>query len=165
VVSFTGITSAMVDTFQRIPELVAMLDQGTASIIGYIDENPVKNSMSKAIYQMPAGSLLVVWNGTTLESGADSMLGWAHMLQVFVRAKRGGSALAVMNALVDGIPVPGDGQRWRYCPILDNCLPTEVRDLSRLIDEEGIDYYVVTTITQETGDEPMISTATQGVEK
>lgn len=164
-VSLTSLIDAMTVTFQNIPELVALLDQGAASVIGYIDENPLKNSMSKAIYQMPAGSILIIWNGTSIEATASSMLGWAHMLQIFVRAKRGGSALTVINALVDGVPIPGDTQRWRYCPILDGCLPTDIRDIARLIDEEGIDYYVVTTVTQETGDDPpTITTAEeQGV--
>jgi hypothetical protein len=153
----------MVTTFQAVPEVVALLDQGAASVVGYIDQNPERNSMSKAIYQMPAGSILVVWSGTTLESNADSMLGWAHMLQIYVRAKRGASALDLINALMDGVPVPGDGMRWRYCPILDGCLPTEVRDVSRLMDTEGIDYYAATTITVETGDaDPMALVSTEG---
>lgn len=151
-VSLTDLTNAMVETFQAIPEVVALLDQGAASVLAHIDENPTKNSISKAIYQMPAGSLLVVWNGTVIELAVTNMLAWAHVLQVYVRAKRGASALPLINALIDGIPIPGDGQRWRYCPILDGCLPTDVRDIARLIDEEGIDYYVTTTVTQETGD-------------
>jgi hypothetical protein len=153
VVSLIAITNAMVDTLKAIPELVALLEGGLATnIVGYIDVNPTRNSMSNAVYQMPAGSLLVVWNGTTLESG--EMAAWYHVLQIYVRARRGDSALAIIDALVDGIPIPGDGLRWRYCPIMDGLLPTEVRDVARLIDEEGIDYFAVTTFTQETGDTP-----------
>jgi len=146
-VSLIEITNAMTAKLQSIPELVALLD----SIVGYVDENPERNSISNAIYGMPAGSLLVVWNGTTLEA-ASTMEAWIHVLQIYVRARRGDSPLAVIDALMDGIPVPGDGLRWRYCPIMDGVLPTVVRDVVRLIDEEGIDYYAVTTFTQETGD-------------
>lgn len=157
-VSLIDLTNAMVTTFQNIPELVAILDSG---VTGYVDENPTKNSMSKAIYQMPAGSILVVWNGTALP--LEGMLGWVHMLQIYIRASRGGSALTLINALVDGIPVPGDGLRWRYCPLMDGLLPTQVSDISRLIDEEGIDYYAITTMTQETGDtEPPIILTAEG---
>ena len=150
-VSLIEITNAMAAKMQSIPELVALLDNGAGSVISYIDENPNRNSSSNAIYQMPAGSLLVVWNGTVMEAG-ETMEAWIHMIQIFVRARRGDSALAVIDALMDGIPIPGDGLRWRYCPIMDGVLPTEVKDISRLIDEEGIDYFVVSTFTQETGD-------------
>jgi hypothetical protein len=150
-VSLIALTDAMVAKLQSIPPLVSLLESGAASIQGYIDENPDRNSLSNAIYQMPSGSLLVVWNGTVLEA-PTTMEAWVHVLQIFVRAKRGGSALAVVDELVDGIPEPGDGLRWRYCPLLDGVLPTVVKDVSRVIDEEGIDYFVVTTFTQETGD-------------
>lgn len=150
-VSLIEITMAMVTTLQKIPELIALLEQGHAGIVPYIDENPIRNSISKAVYQMPAGSILVVWSGTTIE--ASAMEGWVHVIQIFMRAARGGSALAIIDALMEGIPVPGDGLRWRYCPIMDGVLPTMVKDVVRLIDEEGIDYFVATTATQEIGDQ------------
>jgi hypothetical protein len=151
-VSLIEITNAMVDTLRKIPELVAELEGGTAAVLPYIDENPIKNSFSKAIYQMPAGSLLVVWQSTSLESVTETMYGWIHRHLIAVRARRGASALTALDMLMDGVPVPGDGLRWRYCPILAGCLPTEVTEIARLTDEEGIDYYVVSTTTQETGD-------------
>ena len=149
-VSLEELTSAMALTLGAIPPLAALLvDQG---VVPYIDLNPTRNSMSKAIYEMPAGSLLLVWNGTTLDTFASSMEGWMHIIQIFIKAKRGGSAYDIIDALVNGIPVPGDGLIWRYCPLIDGVLPTNVREIVRLIDEEGIDYIVVTTATQETGD-------------
>jgi len=150
-ISLIEITNAMTAKLQSIPELVALLDAGAASVFPYIDENPKRNSISNEIYRMPAGSILVVWNGTVLEA-AETMEAWIHVIQIYIRARRGDSALAIIDALMDGIPVPGDGLRWRYCPIMDGVLPTVVRDIARLIDEEGIDYFVVTSVTQEIGD-------------
>ena len=146
--------NAMVDAFQRIPELTTLLENGADSIYGYIDENPIRNSASKAIYQLPAGSLLVSWSSTSLDragGGGDSMLAWVHSIQVFVKACRGKSALEITHALANGVPQPGN-QVWRICPLMSGVLGTEIREIVRLIDEEGIDYYVVNTITQETGD-------------
>lgn len=150
-VSVIELMQAMAVTFTNIPELVALLEN-PAPVTAYIDENPTRNSVSKAIYQMPSGSLLLAWSGTSMDIEAETMLAWTHAIQVYIRASRGGSALAVIDALVDGIPVPGDGLRWRYCPLISGVLPTVVTDMARLIDEEGIDYYVVSTATQETGD-------------
>lgn len=148
-VSVIELTNAMVATLQKIPELEPLLENG---IVGYIDENPTKNSIQNAIYQMPAGSLLVVWQGTNLQA-AQTMEAWLHVLQIYVRAQRGRSALEIIDALVDGVPVPGDGLRWRFCPLIPGVLPTAIHEIVRIADEEGIDYFVVTTATQETGDE------------
>lgn len=147
-----ALTNAMVATLQRIGPLTALLDEGAAGIVGYVDENPTRNSARKAVYQMPAGSLLVLWSGTTMEARTESMEAWVHLLQIYVKAQRGRSALEILSALVDGVPVPGDGLRWRYCPLMDGVLPTSVRDIIREPDEEGIDYFVVNSTTQETGD-------------
>ena len=147
------LTLAMVDTLQRIPPLLALLDSGAASIVGYVDENPQRNSLSKAVYQMPPGSLLLSWQGTVMEQATSTMFAWNHVIQIFVRARKGDSALQIIDALVDGVPDPGDGLRWRYCSLISGVLPTHVRDIARVPDEEGIDYFVVTTATQETGDD------------
>ena len=143
-------TNATVDAFRRIPDLVTALGGDPNAISGYIDRNPDANSWSLAVYQMPPGSLLVIWQETLFSEG--EMEAWMHRYQYFIRARRGDSALTLINLLVDGIPVPGDGQRWRYCPLMDGLLPTQITEIARLTDSEGIDYYAVTTATNETGD-------------
>ena len=85
------LTLAMVDTLQRIPPLLALLDSGAASIVGYVDENPQRNSLSKAVYQMPPGSLLLSWQGTVMEQATSTMFAWNHVIQIFVRARKGDS--------------------------------------------------------------------------
>ena len=146
--------NAMRDTFQRIPELVALLEGGPDGVMPYLDINPDRNKLGRAVYQSPAGSLLIAWMGTGMVEATTTMEGWDHAIQIFVKAQRGASPLAILNALVDGVPVPGDGLRWRFCPLLPGTLPTTVRELSRIVDEENIDYYVVSTVTRETGDDP-----------
>jgi hypothetical protein len=151
VVSFIALTEATVTTFRNIPELVALLADGNPdNISGYIDLNPDKNSTSKAVYQMPPGTVLVIWEDTTFDPAA--MGPWLHRFTYFVRARRGASALEVMHTLVDGVPNPGDGLRWRFCPLVPGVLPANVTRIGRVQDEEGIDYHVIETEIQETGD-------------
>lgn len=150
-VSEVDLTNAMVETLKRIPPLMALLDPANG-VQAYIDRNPDRNSANKEVYQQPNGSLLVIWQGTTLETTDDSMEAWIHLIQIFIRARLNASAMPIFHALVNGIPVPGDGLRWRYCPLMPGVLPTVVKEHARLIDEEGIDYFVATTVTQETGD-------------
>ena len=150
VIDLIALTNATVDAFRRIPELVDALDGKPENVIGYVDVNPDKNSVGKAIYQMPPGSILVAWQETVFDPA--SMEPWVHRYQYYVRAQRGGSALDIILKLVNGVPVPGDGQRWRYCPLMSGVNPTNVTNIVRMIDEEGIDYFVITAETLETGD-------------
>ena len=140
----------MATTLQNISALTALAPGG---IITYIDVNPDKNSVVKARYQMPDGSLLLVYNGVTLATAAGiSMLAWQHTVAIYLRAQKSYSDLDLLEALVDGVPVPGDGLRWRYCPVMTGVLPTQIPVANRMTDEEGIDYWMVNTTTQETGD-------------
>jgi hypothetical protein len=148
-VSLIEFTDAMVGALRGIPELVELLGDPSA-IDGYIDQNPGRNAIGAAIYAMKPGSVLVAWQETFLAQG--EMEGWLHRYVIFVRAARGGSSLDLILAIVNGVPVPGDGQRWRYCPLMVGVLPTNVVEISRPIDQEGIDYFSIMTETKETGD-------------
>ena len=141
----------MVATQQGIPDLVAALSEGSPdSILGYVDENPKRNSVSNAIYRQRPGTVLVVWQETQLNEG--QMEPWIHRIELYARAAPGASAMTLIDLIVNGVPDPGDGLRWRYCPIMAGLLPTQVKTIARLIDEEGIDYFVLQTETPETGD-------------
>lgn len=142
----------MADTLQSIPDLVAALDEASPdSIIPYIDENPKRNSVSNAIYRQRPGTVLVCWQETQFNQG--DMEPWSHRIELYVRAAPGSSALTLIDLIVNGVPDPGDGLRWRYCPIMAGVLPTNITGIARLIDEEGIDYFVIQTETPEPGDE------------
>jgi hypothetical protein len=150
-VNFIDLTNAMVATLQAIPGLLADLEEASPeSVIGYIDNNPKRNSVSNAIYRQRPGTVLVVWQETTFNQGG--MEPWSHRIELYVRAMSGASAMTLIDDIVNGIPDPGDGQRWHYCPIMAGLLPTNITGIARLIDEEGIDYFVIQTETPETGD-------------
>jgi hypothetical protein len=140
----------MVDTFRKIPDLVAALNHDPEAIVAYHDLNPDRNSLTNAVYTQAPGSILVAWTETMF---AEEEIGcWQHTYQYFVRARRKGSPIEVITELVNGIPIPGDGLIWRFCPVMDGVLPTQVVNISRQPDVEGIDYFIVTTQTKETGD-------------
>jgi len=148
-VDLIALTNAFADTLAAIPELPPLLVD-PAAVIAYIDRNPTMNALAAAIYQMKPGSVLVVWLESVLTQG--EMEGWLHRYAFYVKALRNESPLDIIRAIVNGIPVPGDGQRWRYCPVLDGMLPTNIVEISRPTDEEGVDYYQILSETKETGD-------------
>ena len=149
-VKFIDLTNAIVSTLAAVPELVAALGGDPGNVIGYVDENPDRNSVSLAIYRQKPGTVMVIWQETLLTEG--DMEGWLHQFVIFVRAARGGSPLDLIDKIINGVPVPGDGQRWRYCPVMPGVLPTNITDITRPSDTEGIDYHSIVCEIKETGD-------------
>jgi hypothetical protein len=139
-----------VSTLQKIPPLVAALKNDATNIFGYVDENPMMNSRARAIYQQAPGTVMVYWDDTTITEG--EMEAWLHTLMMFVRADKGASPLDIGDLIVNGIPVPGDGLRWRYCPVMDGVLPATLKELGWTQDTEGIDYLYIRTEIKESGD-------------
>jgi hypothetical protein len=148
----TQLTDALVDTFQRIQPLVAVLtDADPASIFAYVDSNPDRNSLSAALYEQPAGTVMVAWDDTGVNEPGD-MMEWEHHFVFSCRAASGRSASELITLLVNGIPVPGDGQCWRRCGVMPGALPAEIIEIKRERDPEGIDYHEIRARIYETGD-------------
>lgn len=149
-VDLIALTNALVTTFRAIPELVSALDNQPANVIAYLDENPVRNSLGNAIYKMAPGTILVAWVDTGFEE--SEIPAWQHTHECYIKARRGGSPLELATLLANGLPQPGDGRCWRFCPVMDAVLPTQIMTITRVPDPELIDYFVVSLATQETGD-------------
>lgn len=151
-IDLTAMVNAMATTLSNIPELIAELAAANP-VVAYIDTNPIRNSVSKARYQMQPGQVMVAWLETIFQQ--DEMSAWSHRLEIYVRAMRDHSDLELIQKIMNGVPSPGDGQCWRRCPIMNGLLPTNVLNINRVTDEEGIDYAVILTETAETGDWPL----------
>jgi hypothetical protein len=150
-IGLANLVNAMAATLSDIPEIVAILAP-VDPVVAYVDLNPTANSVDKAIYQMQPGQVLVVYRGSDLTEGEMSK--WSHAVEICVRSLPGASDLDLIDAIMAGVPNPGDGMVWRNCPILDGLLPTQVMRISRNTDTEGVDYMLIETTTLETGDWP-----------
>lgn len=145
------LVNAMAAALGNVPELVAVLAP-TDAIVPYVDLNPTMNSVDKWTYQMQPGQLLVIWRETRLTKGEMSK--WSHSVEILCRSLPDQSDMELEDLIVSGVPVPGDGMVWRNCPLIDGVYPTEVLNIERRTDTEGVDYGVILTETAETGDWP-----------
>jgi hypothetical protein len=150
-IGIIDMVNAFAQTFTAIPEIVALLAP-TSPVVAYVDLNPTANSVEKAIYQMQLGQLLIIYRGTDLTEG--EMTKWTHTVEICLRSLPGESNLDLIDAVMAGVPNPGDGMVWRNCPLLDGLLPTKVTRIARNTDTEGVDYMLIETTTAETGDWP-----------
>lgn len=152
-VDLIQLTQALVDTWRLIPPLITDLNGDPNNISAYIDENPEFNSVERAVYEMPQGSILLAWYETAINEGEAGGGFWVHRFRAFLRAAKNSSVLTLVRDLMSGIPAPGDGQRWFLCPVMDGVFPTDVMEIGRPTDQEGIDYVTVTMQIREVGDQ------------
>jgi hypothetical protein len=77
---------------------------------------------------------------------------WLHRVEFYIRPQRGQTTYQIIDDIMRGVPDPGDGMRWYFCPVMAGVDPTEVRQLMRESDPEQIDYWTIQTETKEIGD-------------
>ena len=140
------------DTIRSCPLVLDELDGDGEAVMPYLDHTTTEmNSLARWVYSQPNGSVLVAWMGTTISNASGEVQQWEHSTEIYVRALKLKSPLALLNAVMDGVP-EGDTLRWRYLCVNEDVLPVQIGEIARVIDEEGIDYYVIRSSFREKGD-------------
>ena len=151
-VNLEDLTNALVDALRRIPQLVADLEPPQPdSIMPYIDYNPDRQNLEAAKYSKFRPVMVVVAAIETVQTQGE-MGRWLHRVEFYLRPQKGQTTYRIIDDIMKGVPNPGDGQRWYRCPVMDGVDPTSVMALTRVTDPEQIDFWVIQTETQETGD-------------
>ncbi len=76
----------LVALLRDIPDLVTEMGGDSERIFAYHDQYPKRASLAHAIHQMPAPSIMAVWQGTAPGSfgGMDV---WKHQVTLYLRAR------------------------------------------------------------------------------
>jgi hypothetical protein len=157
------IGEAIATTLKAIPDLAAAMTVLDAS------QNPVtrisafhyllgqENQLLRAVYEMPAPSMLVAWRGD-LGGNFDGSTIWKHRFEVYCR---------MGNAAGLATPV-GYEKLWDiFCHKPPTGSPQNIRNMSLypgldimdtptgvpVPDEDGVDRFVITLVLPEIGDE------------
>jgi len=138
-----------VAVLQSCPEVADELDGDVAAVVAYTDVATQYNSVAKAVYEQPSGSVLIAWIDSGITEAEPQ--GWAHAFELYLRATRLKSPLALIHAVIDGTP-EGSDLKWRYLCVNDDVLPVDIGEITRVPDVEGIDYYVIRCAFREKGD-------------
>jgi hypothetical protein len=154
-------TSVLVDNLvvvlRDIPDLVEEMGGDPERIYAYHDQYPKKVSLTHAIHQMPAPSLMAVWQGTAPGSfgGFDV---WKHSVTLYVRAREtfDGDPPTPYNRIfrlvTKGVPTQS-GQAMLNTEVHPSCHPMDLPLIQRQTDAEGLDYFEVPMTFTEIGDE------------
>ena len=147
----------LVAMLRDIPDLVVEMDGDPERIYAYHDQYPKKVSLAHAIHQMPAPSIMAVWQGTAARlvrrRGCLEAPGHAVPARAGdVRWRPADAYYRLFRLITKGVPAAsrrGDAERHRS-PLL---LPDGPPVIQRQTDAEGLDYFEVPITFTEIGDD------------
>ena len=147
----------LVAVLRDIPELVEEMTGRPERIYAYHDQYPKRSSLALAIHQMPAPSIMAVWQGTQPGSFGQSDV-WKHQITLFLRARETfegdppSAYYRLFRLIVKGVP-SNVGVPMINATIHPSCYPMDLPMIQRKTDAEGLDYFEVPLSFTEAGDE------------
>lgn len=147
----------LVTTLREIADLVTEMSGDDARIYAYHDQYPKNVSLVQAIHQMPAPSIMAVWQGTQPGSfgGVDV---WKHQVTLFLRARDTSNEptptayYRLFRLITKGVPA-GSGVPMLNVTVHPSCYPMDLPLIQRQTDAEGLDYFEVPLSFTEIGDD------------
>jgi len=151
----SAIVNNLVALLRDIPELVTEMGGDAARIYPYHDSYPKNISLVHAIHNMPAPSIMAVWQGT--QPGAFGGVDvWKHQVTLFLRAKEeatvGTAYYRLFRLITKGVPT-GTGVVMLNATVHPSCYPMDIPMIQRQSDAEGLDYFEVPLSFTEMGDD------------
>jgi hypothetical protein len=149
------IVTNLVAMLRDIPALVTEVGGDVARIYPYHDSYPKNISLVHAIHQMPAPSIMAVWQGTGPGSfgGVDV---WKHQITLFLRAKpeanAGTAYYRLFRLLTKGVPTAA-GIVMENATVHPSCYAMDLPQIQRQTDAEALDYFEVPLSFTEIGDD------------
>ena len=147
------ITDRIAEVFRSIPELNAAME-GRISAFHY--RLGQEHRLAQEIYQMPAPSILVAWDGT-LAGNFDGQTIWKHRFSVYFRM---GNAVGLTDPVgyeelwwlvCNGIPT-GSSTNIRYMELYPGLEIMDTPSVAHALDEDQVDRFVGTFVIPEIGD-------------
>ena len=147
----------LVTTLREIPDLATEMSGDSARIYAYHDQYPKNVSLVHAIHQMPAPSIMAVWQGTQPGSfgGVDV---WKHQVTLFLRARDTSAETTptayyrLFRLITKGVPA-GSDVPMQNVTVHPSCYPMDLPLIQRQTDAEGLDYFEVPLSFTEMGDD------------
>ena len=152
---------SVVACLQSIPQLVAELG-GPQFITGHYYLSGVENSLTRALSQMSAPSMLVAYQMRSM-GNFDGMTLWKHTMQLYIRARNAGTdgitghnsaSLYGLSELATNYPVsvPYAATNIHYVDLANGNLWLSEYSDPHYVDELGQDYLACPMIFREMGD-------------
>jgi len=151
------IVNALVTLLRAIPDLVEAMGGDATKIYAYQDRYPQSISLETAKYQMPAPGIMVAWNGTAPGSFGGFEV-WKHEISLCVRAGDDSGDLTpsgyyrIFRLITKGVPT-GHTEAMQYIEVHASCDPMDTPSMRRQTDGAGVDYFEISMMFTERGDD------------
>jgi hypothetical protein len=147
----------LVALLRGIPELVAEMGGDEQRIFAYHDQYPKRSSLANAIHQMPAPSVMAIWQGTAPGYFGNAEV-WKHQVTLYLRARETFDGdpptgyYRLFRLITKGMPTSA-GAPMLNATVHPSCHPMDLPLIQRQTDAEGLDYFEVPITFTEIGDE------------
>ena len=149
------IVTNLVALLRDIPALVTEVGGDPARVYPYHDSYPKNISLVHAIHNMPAPSIMAVWQGTGPGSFGNVDV-WKHQITLFLRAKpeanAGTAYYRLFRLITKGIPAAA-GIAMENATVHPSCHAMDLPQIQRQTDAEALDYFEVPLSFTEIGDD------------
>jgi hypothetical protein len=151
------IVNALVTLLRDIPDLVEAVGGDETRIYAYQDRYPKNVSLEMAKYQMPAPGIMVAYQ-STVPGSFGGFEAWKHELSISLRAGEDSGDdtpsgyYRLFRLIVKGIPT-GEEQAMQYLTVHPSCQPMDTPMMRRQTDAMGVDYFEISMLFTEIGDE------------
>lgn len=147
---------------QSCPDLVTAIGGNPANIRAFMEGLATDNNLRLAILQMPAGSILVAWSGTTPRRLTGGALHFAHHFALYLRAPEQNEAATYADLFWLLVSAkPANAESWQSllhfqidpdCYPMDLDLPSAQRN-TVVVSADGatLDYFEVQATLVEQG--------------
>ena len=118
-----------VTVLQSCPDLAAALGGNGDNIRAFMEGLATDNNLRLAILQMPTGSILVAWNGTTARRLTGGALHFAHRFSIYLRAPEQSSTATYADLFwlsVSAIPTAPSWASLLHFQIDPDCYPMDM---------------------------------------
>jgi hypothetical protein len=106
-VAIRATSNCWLTALQSCPDLVTAIGGNGSNIRAFMEGLATDNNLRLDILQMPPGSILVAWNGTTPRRLTGGSLDFAHRLSIYLRAAEQNSTATYADLfwlLVSAVP-------------------------------------------------------------
>jgi hypothetical protein len=147
----------LVALLRAVPELVAEMEGDPERVDAYHDQYPKKASLAQAIHNMPAPSVMAVWQGTAPGTFGNVDV-WKHQVTLYLRSRETDESdppaayYRLFRLITKGVP-EGSEVPMLNATVHPSCYPMDLPLIQRQTDAEGLDYFEVPITFTEIGDE------------
>jgi hypothetical protein len=159
VIDIDQLGAVLVTAIQSIDDVLSACGGAPENIFLYTHQYPDNVSLVQAIYDLRPRQIMLAWRSTGPYSGPDGMILWRHRFDLLMKPGReaapgepGLTGPQLFRLIIRGVPA-GQEQSFLNFQPFDNIQLVDVPTIQMLSTPEGQDYFQISLVYPEIGDD------------